>query len=435
MPKKGIVIYLTVFMLLSGVTWNIFGNGQKTEDSNQPVIISMAFPIAVDAPITELLNGYAKEYMDQHPNVKIDLIYSGGYTDVKTMIQTTIDGGGEAPSLAVMLATDLFDLANAQYIEPMTPYTKKLKSSEMKDFLPAFMENSYYMDDVWSLPFQRSAVVLYYNADLLAEKGLAVPKDWKSLAETAQALTVKEGDSVTRWGLEWPTGWPYWVFQPLAIGAGQNIVGDEDDKVYFDNADVIKAIKYYNSLSADYGAMPQGVQVSWGNVVPNFVSGNTAMIVQSSGSLSGVLSQAKFKVGVMGVPGEKGGYFSVPGGGNIYMISGMSEAEKKAAFDFALFLTAPSRAADFSIATGYVASRKSSMEEEAMKAYVADHPQVLDVQNVLAQAGKEMALQNLGEVRSIFHNYIQAAFNGEMTPEEAMAKAQEEADAALVDFQ
>ena len=44
-------------------------------------------------------------------------------------------------------------------------------------------------------------------------------------------------------------------------------------------------------------------------------------------------------------------------------------------------------------------------------------------------------MQNLGEVRSIFHDYLQQAFNGEMTAAEAMAAAQAEADEALADFQ
>ena len=433
MPNKKTLKWLVTALIAVTFSMTIFANGNK--EAAGPVTVTMAFPIAVDAPITDLLNGYADEFMKDHPNVTVKLVYSGGYTDVKTMIQTTIDGGGDAPSLGVMLATDLFDLANAQYIEPITGYVNKAGKSYLNDFLPAFMENSYYMDELWSLPFQRSAVVIYYNADLLKEKGLAVPDSWDSLAKAAAALTSREGGEVSRWGIEWPTEWPYWLFQPLAMGAGKNIVGSSDTEVYFDTPEDIEAIKYYNALSSEYKATPPGVQSAWGSSVPNFVSGNTAMIVHSSGSLSQILSQAKFKVGVMGVPGKKAGtYFSVPGGGNIYMIAGMDDTEKAAAFEFAKFLTDPSRAADFSIATGYVATRKSAKDDPKLKAYIAEHPQVLQVQEALSAAGKELAVQNLGEVRGIFHKYLQAAFNGEMTPEDAMARAQKEADAALADF-
>ncbi len=69
-----------------------------------------------------------------------------------------------------------------------------------------------------------------------------------------------------------------------------------------------------------------------------------------------------------------------------------------------------------------------------MRSYIAENPQAGQTRAVLETAGKELALQNLGEVRTIFHNYIQAAFNGEQSAASAMAAAQDEADAALADF-
>lgn len=431
MPR-GVVVAILIGLVAAGA----FATGQGETSEQESVSIQIAYPVAVDAPVTEILDGYAEEFMEENPNVTVETVYAGGYTDVKTTVQTTIDGGGDPPALAVMLATDLFDLANAQYIEPLTPYVDAMDGGEeyLDDFLPAFLSNSYYMDDIWSLPFQRSAVVMYYNEDLLAQTGHGVPTDWETLAQTASDLTERSGGEVTRWGIEWPSGWPYWLFQPLAIGAGHNIVGDSDTEVFFDEPEVIDAIEYYISLSEEWDATPAGVQASWGNVVPNFVSGNTAMIVHSSGSLSNVLEQADFTVGVSAIPGPDGGGYSVPGGGNLYMTAGLSDAEKRAAFDFAVFLTAPERAADFSIQTGYIATRESAYAEESMQTYIADNPQAGQTRDVLATAGKELALQNLGEVRNIFHNYLQAAFNGEMSPEAAMEEAQQEADAALEDF-
>jgi len=434
MPKKLWIIVLAA-LALTGLF--AMGSEDKPVAEMEEVTISIAYPVAVDAPVSDVLEGYAEAFMATHPGVTVETVYSGGYGDVKTAVQTSIDGGAKAPALAVMLATDLFDLANAQYIEPIDGLIGEISEdpSLMEDFLPAFTSNSYYQDSLWSLPFQRSAVVMYYNADLLDEAGLSVPQSWDELAEAAKALTVKEGGEVTRWGIEWPSGWPYWLFQPLAIGAGQNIVGDSDTEVYFDDPRVIEAVEYYISLSRDYGATPAGVQGSWGSVVPNFLSGNTAFIVHSSGSMSGILKDADFTVGVSAIPGPKPGKgYSVPGGGNLYLTAGLSEAEKKAAMAFALFLVSPENAADFSIETGYIATRSSAFETSAMKDYVALYPQAGQSLEILAQAGKELSLQNLGEVRTIFHSKIQAAINGELSAEEAMKQAQMEADKALEDF-
>jgi len=401
----------------------------------EPVTFQVFYPVAVDAPIADILNGYIDDFQAEYPYITVEPVFSGGYGDVQTAVQTTIDGGGEPPALTVLLATALYDLINADYIVPLDDYVAGMESSEayMADFLPAFMENSYYDGKLWSVPFQRSAVVMYYNADKFADAGLVPPTSWQSWAEAAQALTTTDGDT-TNWGMQFPSGWPYWNFQPLAIGAGQNILKD-DCTVVFDDPVVIEAVQFFIDLSAVYGAMPAGVQSIWGTAPTDFASGMTAMIVHSSGSLTGILDQADFEVGVMPYPGkEEGTYASVPGGGNFYIMKGAAQEKQDAAWKFVEFLSRPEYVADYSINTGYVAARASAYDTEAMKAYVAEAPQALDTRDALQFAGAELSIQNLGQVRNIFHDYLQRAYNGDMTAAEAMAAAQIEAEAAMADY-
>lgn len=403
-----------------------------TEVPAEPVTIEVYYPVAIDAPIAGILNGYIEEFEAENPNITVEPVFSGGYGDVQTAITTTIDGGGQPPALAVLLATSLYDFINADYIVPMDGYIAAMDDGDafLADFLPAFMANSYYDGKVWSIPFQRSAVVMYYNADMFADAGLEPPTSWQSWAEAAQALTVIEGD-VTNWGLHFSSGWPYWLFQPLAIGNGQNIIED-DCNVVFNDPKVMEAVQFYIDLSAVYDAMPAGVQPSWGTDPTDLASGASAMIVHSSGSLAGIIEQADFEVGVMPYPGkEEGTYASVPGGGNFYIFKGAPQEQQDAAWKFVEFLAQPEYAADYSIQTGYIASRQSAYETDAMLAYIAEVPQAALTRDAIQYAGAELSCQNLGEVRSIFHNYLQMAFNGEMSVAEAMAAAQAEADAAL----
>lgn len=405
------------------------------EPQVEPVTFQVYYPVAVDAPIADILNGYIKEFQAEYPNITVEPVFSGGYGDVQTTIQTTIDGGGQPPALAVILATALYDQINADYIVPMDDYIAAMDGGDayLNDFLPAFLANSEYDGKIWSIPFQRSAVVLYYNADMFKKTGLEPPTSWQSWAEAAQALTVSEGDSVN-WGLHFSSDWPYWLFQPLAIGSGQNILND-DCNVVFDNPDVIDAVQFYIDLSEKYEAMPPGVQATWPTDPPDLASGATAMIVHSSGSLTGLIEQADFELGVMAYPGKtEGTYASVPGGGNFYIFKGAPQEQQDAAWKFIEFVTQPELVADFSINTGYIGTRQSAYETAAMKEYISQVPQAKDTMEALQYAGAELATQNLGVVRSIFHNYLQMAFNGEMSAADAMAAAQQEADAALVDF-
>ena len=406
-----------------------------TEAAPKPVTIQVFYPVAVDAPIAKILNGYIESFHAEYPYITVEPVFSGGYADVQTAIQTTIDGGGKPPALAVLLATSLYDLINADYIAPMDGYVKSMENGDayMADFLPAFLANSYYQDQLWSIPFQRSAVVLYYNVDMFEAAGLEPPTSWESWAMAAQALTTTDGDA-TNWGLHFSSDWPYWLFQPLAIGSGQNIFVD-DCHVAFNDPKVIEAVQYYIDLSETYGAMPAGVQATWPTDPTDFSSGSTAMIAHTTGSLSQILAQAKFEVGIMAYPGkEEGSYASVPGGGNFYILKGAPQEQQDAAWKFIEFLTSPELAADFSIQTGYIASRTSAYETDALKAYAAKVPQALQARDALQYAEGELAIQDLGEVRGIFHSYIQKAFNGEMSAADAMNAAQAEAEAALVPF-
>ena len=408
---------------------------EVVEEAPEPVTIQVFYPVAIDAPIADVLNGYIEAFHQEYPYITVEPVFSGGYTDIQTAIQTTIDGGGEPPAVAVLLATALYDLVNADYIAPLDGYIAAMDNSDafIDDFLPAFLDNSYFDGQLWSIPFQRSAVVLYYNVDMFADAGLEPPNSWQSWADAAQAMTTQEGDT-TNWGMLFSSDWPYWLFQPLAIGAGQNILID-DCTVAFDAPEVIEAVQFYIDLSAVYGAMPEGVQANWASSATDFASGMTSMVTHSSGSLTSILSQAEFEVGVMPYPGkEEGTYASVPGGGNFYILKGAPQEKQDAAWLFIEFLSRPEFVADYSINTGYIAHRNSAYETDAMLAYVADVPQALDTKLALDYAGAELALQNLGEVRTIFHDYIQRAINGEMSAEAAMQAAQVEAEAALVDY-
>jgi len=407
----------------------------EEEEVMEPVTFQVFYPVAVDAPIAAILNGYIEEFQAEYPHITVEPVFSGGYGDVQTAIQTTIDGGGEPPALGVMLATALYDLINADYIAPLDGYIAAMEGGDayVADFLPAFLANSYYDDQLWSIPFQRSAVVMYYNADMFTDAGIEPPTSWQSWAEAAQTLTVQDGDT-TNYGLHFSSDWPYWLFQPLAIGNGQNILND-DCTVVFDDPAVIEAVQFYIDLSEVYGAMPAGVQATWPTDPPDLASGATAMITHSSGSLAGLIAQADFELGVMAYPGkEEGTYASVPGGGNFYIMKGAAQEKQDAAWKFVEFISRPEYVADYSINTGYIANRSSAYDTEAMLAYVAEVPQALDTRDALEYAGAELATQNLGQVRGIFHDYIQRAINGEMSAADAMADAQVEADAALADF-
>ncbi len=368
-------------------------------------------------------------------NEDVDIVFSfeGGYGDVKTKLLNTIEGGGDLPALAIMLATDIYDLRNAEAIQPLDDYASE---EYLSDFAETWMLNSYYdydydgTSELYGIPFQRSTVLLYYNQDLLAENELEAPSNWEELAATAETLTNDD-----RWGILIPNSWPYWVFQPFAAGAGENIVSDSDVEVNFNNDGVIGALDYWVALYEEYGATPEGVQNNWGDAPGAFTDGNAAMIVHSTGSLPGILDRADFEVGVSAIPGAEGDAFTVSGGGNLYMVNGIDDDTAAAAWRFVEWITMPENTVDWSINTGYINTRVSGFELDAWQEYIAENPQAADAAATIDVAVREFSVQELGEVRNILHAHILNVLNGEETSAEAMEAAQSEADELLSIYQ
>ncbi len=396
--------------------------------------LTFYYPVAVPGPITQVIDGYIAKFQQQNPNIKVNAVLSGGYPDTLTKIQTTIKGGGTPPDVAVLLSTDLYSLVDSDAILPLDDQIKAAGGDTFtSDFYPAFLANSSYQGHIWSLPFQRSIPVLYYNKDLFKAAGIdnsKGPANYQEMVADAQKLTKPDG---SQWGIEISSdGIPYWLFQSFVIGNGANVVGNAANKVTFDTPQIVSALQDFVDLSKKYKVMPAEI-LQWANMPNDFVNGKAAMIWHSSGSLTSILKQAKFDVGVGCTVGEKG-CGAPTGGGNIYMLKGIPADHQAAAWKFIQFMTSTDIQADWSIQTGYVPGRKSSMSTQAMKDYVAKTAQAAVAPDGLQYAGAELAAHNNAQIQKALGDGVQAALTGKSNPADALKAAQQQADQILAPF-
>ncbi len=406
--------------------------------SAQDVVeIDFYYPTAVGGPIAEIFDNYAADFNAQNDDVQVNVSYQGGYDDITAAVQTQILGTGEGPDVAVMLSIDLQTFVDNGFIVPVQPFIDEMPDGDayVEDFFPAFMRNSVDGEGtVWSVPFQRSTPVLYYNKDLFAEVGLdpeAAPANREELVEFGQALTLPDGE---RWGLLIPSsGFPYWLFQGFAIGNGQNVVGDRPDEVFFNAPEVVSALEDFIALADDAQIMPDGVIV-WGDAPAAFTSGQAAMIYHTTGSLTNILANADFEVGVGYLPAGDVSFGAPTGGGNLYIFSTSTPEEQAAAWRWIQFLTTPEAQATWTIGTGYIAARESSWETEELQALVEEFPQYSVARGQLEFADKELATHQGLDVRAVFNQAIADAIAGEATPQEALDQAQVEAEAILSQY-
>jgi sn-glycerol 3-phosphate transport system substrate-binding protein len=399
-----------------------------------PIEVPFYYPVAVGGPITKIVDGFAADFEKENPGIKLKPIYTGSYQDSITKALTAVKSG-EPPVTSILLSTDMFTLIDEDAIIPFDELAKTPEDQAwLKSFYPAFMENSQTGGKTWGIPFQRSTIVLYWNKEAFKEAGLdpnKAPASWKETIEFGEKLTRRDAaGKVTQWGVQIPSsGFPYWLFQALAIQNGINLMNAAGTEVYYDKPEVIGALQYWVDLVKKYKVHPEGI-VEWGTTPKDFFERKVAMIWTTTGNLTNVRNNAKFDFGVAMLPaGKQRG--SPTGGGNFYIFKKSTPAQRDAAFKFIKWVTTPARAAQWGIDTGYVAVCPDAWDTPAMKQYVAGFAAAAVARDQLPYAKAELSTHDNQRVTKALNDGLQAALTGTKTPEQAMKDAQREADRIL----
>jgi sn-glycerol 3-phosphate transport system substrate-binding protein len=399
-----------------------------------PVEVPFYYPVAVGGPITKIIDGLAADFEKENPGIKLKPIYSGSYQESIAKALTAVKGG-DPPVTSILLSTDMFTLIDEDAIVPFDDVIKTPDDQAwLRSFYPGFMENSQTGGKTWGIPFQRSTIVLYYNKEAFKEAGLdpnRPPANWKEQVEYAQKLTKRDASGkVTQWGIQIPSsGFPYWLFQALAVQAGTNLMNSAGTETYYDRPEVIEGLTYWLDLVNKYKVHPEGI-VEWGTTPKDFFERKVAMMWTTTGNLTNVRTNAKFDFGVAMLPaGKQRG--SPTGGGNFYLFKKSTPAQRDAAFKFIKWVTAPQRAAQWGIDTGYVAVRADAWSTPAMKAYVDGFPAAAVARDQLPYAKAELSTHDNQRVTKALNDGLQAALTGTKTPEQAMKDAQRESERLL----
>lgn len=401
--------------------------------AQKPVELDFYYPVAVGGPVTKIIDQMAADFEKENPGIKVKPIYAGTYQEsiVKAL---TAHKSGKPPHLAVLLSTDMFTLIDEDAIVPVDELAGADGKAWLGGFYEAFMMNSRTGGKTWGVPFQRSTIVLYWNKELFKEAGLDPekgPRNWDEMVAFAKKLTRTDASgNVTQWGVKIPSsGFPYWLFQGLTTPNGAILMNEAGNQTFYDKPEVVEALQYWVDLSAKHKVMPAGV-IEWGTTPKDFFEKKAAMIWTTTGNLTNIRANAGFPFGVAMLP-EKKRRGSPTGGGNFYVFKNTSPEEKAASMKFIRWATSPQRAAQWSIATGYVAVSPAAWETPEMKKYAQEVPQALVARDQLEFSVAELSTHENQRVTKALNDGLQAALTGAKQPEQAMKDAQREADRIL----
>ena len=401
------------------------------------VELKFFYPVSVSGPLAKVMDGLVTDFNNAHPGTHVTPVFAGGYDEAMAKTQAAVLGG-VPPDVAVLLSTDLFTLLDMDAIVPLDGFIDRSGGERFRqDFFAAFWLNARVGRTTYSIPFQRSTIILYFNKEAFERAGLdpnAPPKTWAELERDAQQLTLRDASGdVTRWGVGIPTtGFTYWLFQGFAAEAGaRRLANDDGTEVFFNTPPTHRALNFWLRLQ-DMKVEPGNV-TDWGTLPTQFVAGKFAMIYHSTGSLTFVRKNAGFPFGTAFMPADKQ-YGTPTGGGNLYIFKNIPTERKTAAWEFIQWMTAPQQAARWSEASGYVAVRRSAFSIKLYQQYTSQFPQALVARDQLPYAQAELSSHNSAQVQKVLSDNLQSALTRAKTADQALAAAQQQADQILSQF-
>lgn len=406
--------------------------------SSDTMHLSFYYPVNVGGDAAKLIEKICADFNAENPDIVVDPVYTGNYDDTVTKIQTAIQGG-TPPDVFVSLATQRFTMAStgmAMPLDDLIAADGDEGKAYIDDFLSGFMEDSYVDGKIYSIPFQRSTEILFYNKDAFKEVGLDPEKahaTWDELVEDAQKLTNENRYGV---GIALNSGSAQWTFTGFCLQNsknGENLMAEDGKSVMFDTPENVEALQFWLDLQNKYKVMAPGI-VQWTDLPTQFLAGEVAMIYHTTGNLANISKNATFEFGTAFLPGNAR-QAAPTGGGNFYISEGIPEDHVQAAWKFIKFATEPERAAQWALDTGYVATRQSCFDLDIMKEYYDKLPQAKIAYEQIPISKPELTTYNAAEIWRVLNDNIQSAVTGDATAEEALSAAQEQATEVLSEYQ
>lgn len=210
--------------------------------------------------------------------------------------------GGVGPDVYWMTMHHFGSMREAGMVLNLQPYLDRDPEAQANfdAMWPVLREAYSHEGDAYGFPRDYDTIAVFYNADAMAELGLAEPKEieatwtWDHLLDYARKLTVRDGDDVRRWGYRSVNeGQQYWYNFIRANGG--DIFNADGTGGALNTPEAAQAIQFMVDLRHVYRVAPDG----WDE---GFVDGTMAMDNDGPWMLSAYIGVTPFEWNVAELP-------------------------------------------------------------------------------------------------------------------------------------
>lgn len=363
----------------------------------------------------EDLDGLVQTFEANNPGIQIE-VSTAPYADYFTLLQADVAGNDAPDAFELNYENFVTYAANGtlmdigSYLSPETP------------FYPRALAAFQYEGKQFALPETFSTVLLFYNADLFDQAGIAYPtEDWTWEDAVTAGETIKAlGDDI--WGLFSPV--QFWEFYKKAAQNGEcEFFNEAMTESTLNSPGCVATLEMMKSI-LDSGIMPTQAQMSGVSDSELFLSGKLGMIVTGIWMFD-AFKDAPFTWDVQLEPaGSQHAHHFFANGVAVSSTSSHPEAAAK----WAEFLTGSAEAATVRVDTGW---ELPALDQPAyFEAYLTKTPPAnrAAVFKALESPVTPPVIVRQNEMQDTINTLIGQVVDGELSAQEALDQAKAELD-------
>jgi raffinose/stachyose/melibiose transport system substrate-binding protein len=420
--KRFMAIFMAVLLLALTACSSSTGSDEKKTSDKDTVEINF-FHRWPNEPRKSFYDQKVKEYMEAHPNVKInvDAVLNDSYKEKIRVLVSNDDLPDVFTSWSDSFA---LNLVSSDRIMPLNDIL-----AEDKDWSSKFIEsqfNGFTFDDVtYGVPFTVDGKAFFYNKEIFKKHNIEAPKTYKEFIAVLDQLKDKGYETPLVEGLT--NGWAIshymgTIFQRILDP--EVMAKDFNDKTgEFTDEGYVKGLEVFKELTKYMGDVSTAIDHEAARNM--FAQGEAPIVYMQFAEIKMVEDQKKVDFGFFDFPeieGGKGDAKALTGAPEGWMLS---KNAPKEAIDFLKFLTAEETAHEFTKTDGQLNAVQGAVDEEntspaRMEAYEI-------IQNASTTTPWFDNAVNI-KIADIFMRGGQSLANGQMTPKEIMKEVQQEAE-------
>lgn len=366
-------------------------------------------------------------FNETHPEIEITAQFTGSYAETLTKAIAAYRAGNQ-PHIVQVYEVGLQTMLDSRAILPV--YEIAGPDFDWGDVIGPILNYYSVNGKLYSMPFNSSTAILYYNKDIFEKAGLD-PNKPPTTFEEVYEMGKKIADSgAAQGGISF--GWPAWVFEQMHASHAQFYANNKNGRegkaseVYFNKDFGTKVIAEWIKWTQDKVLLYGGREY---NANQAFLGGQVGMLIQSTSSVGSIEGKATFNVGTTFLP-KMDGYpkgNSVIGGATLWVMKGHKEEEYAAVWEFLQYIMKMDVTKQWHKATGYFPTSNSAVKQLLDEEWFAEHPNHLTaflqiLTGTRVDEAQGVRLGNFVAIRDIVDSAIEKALQYNGTEYEKEAK-------------